>query len=720
MVGNNGDLSGGHLNHTGPVFPKPDWGDIIPPYSYVDADGAEQIFPGFNWTPEGQAIWEYGCTPGRSPLTPLVECVESDQSGGFLAHFGYDNPNSSAVVQPFENSFSPEPADRGQPTVFKPGRAKDVFQVESTDGSSLTWSLTGNQATATSDSKQCAGSIMVVKVLHPSDDSGRFALKIDGTIRGDASAVGDGGTTGTIAVSAGQHSVGESAASGTDLANYYTQIVCVSGGTVVAQDTAASVSVPVRDDQDVLCTITNTRKSAAKPVVPTVECVLYKNGSPDEAVWGYRNENDFAVFLPVGQSNSFAPDPANRNQPTTFEPGASSGVVTTAFGGAAAVTWTLAGQTATASSASPRCTATIELRKVTAPANDPGVFNLTLNGQVLATGGNGTTAGPYTVGIGEGTVSETAGPGTNLADYDSTITCSRNGTQELSTSGTKVDGAVANGDFVVCTFTNTRKTTPPTPRPPEPPLPPIPNPEPPPAPNPEPPPPSEHVDLAVSKTAKPTTVLLGQDITWTVTVTNASSVAANDVNVLKVSERSYRTQIISVIPSQGTCTTTGCDLGRIAPGASATITVVTKATQIGPILNVVRVGSEEQETNYLNNVASNLVRVIGPLRPPPSRAICATLGAAPRAIRADDTYLVVTIARNRFGAPVPGVTVHMRGPGVSGHAKTNARGVARFNVKPSSTGFLSFRGAPRTPAAVRAPCATFLAVLKAATPSVTG
>jgi hypothetical protein len=62
----------------------------------------------------------------------------------------------------------------------------------------------------------------------------------------------------------------------------------------------------------------------------------------------------------------------------------------------------------------------------------------------------------------------------------------------------------------------------------------------------------------------------------------------------------------------------------------------------------------------------------------------------------------------------------MRGPGVSGHAKTNARGVARFNVKPSRTGFLSFRGAPRTLATRKAPCATFLAVLKAATPSVTG
>ena len=45
-IANNGDLEGGHLNHTGPVFPADDWGDIIPPYPYVDADGKPQTFPG--------------------------------------------------------------------------------------------------------------------------------------------------------------------------------------------------------------------------------------------------------------------------------------------------------------------------------------------------------------------------------------------------------------------------------------------------------------------------------------------------------------------------------------------------------------------------------------------------------------------------------------------------------------------------------------------------
>jgi hypothetical protein len=102
---------------------------------------------------------------------------------------------------------------------------------------------------------------------------------------------------------------------------------------------------------------------------------------------------------------------------------------------------------------------------VTAPADDPGLFNLLVNNQLLAVGGNGTTTGPVTVGVGEGEVSETAGPGTNLANYDSTVACTRNGSPEVSVAGTKVDGAVANGDVVVCTFTNTRKPTAPAPTP---------------------------------------------------------------------------------------------------------------------------------------------------------------------------------------------------------------------------------------------------------------
>jgi hypothetical protein len=143
------------------------------------------------------------------------------------------------------------------------------------------------------------------------------------------------------------------------------------------------------------------------------------------------------------------------------------------------------------------------------------------------------------------------------------------------------------------------------------------------------------------------------------------------------------------------------------------------ATQIGEILNVVRVGSEEQESDYLNNTASALVRVVGPFRPPQQTSACRTLGAAPKKLRVGTTSIVLTTARNRFGAPVGGVTVRVRGPGVSGQAKTNKRGIARFTVTPTRPGLVFFRGGVSSSAAAKA-CATFLAALAARAGSVTG
>ena len=268
---------------------------------------------------------------------------------------------------------------------------------------------------------------------------------------------------------------------------------------------------------------------------------------------------------------------------------------------------------------------------MTVPADDPGFFNLQVNGQTWAIGGNGTTTGPVTIGVGEGTVSETAGPGTDLANYDSTVACSRNGKVEVSAPGTKVDGAVAQGDVVVCTFTNTRKPTapppgPPQPPPPQPPLPPPPAPSPP------------LGDLSVVKTAAPATAVLGQTIRWQVTVTNHSTLAAAEVDVARISELTYRVKVIAIRPSQGTCNVGGCNLGRLQPGASATITILAKASGTGRVLNAVRVSSEEQESNYLNNTAAALVRITAPIKEAAASAVkgaafsraCSTVVAEPR------------------------------------------------------------------------------------------
>jgi hypothetical protein len=72
-----GYLQGGHDGHTRPIWVSGDqsahqkWGDIIPPYQYVRADGTVFVFAGLNWTAQGQAIWNNGCAaPGQTTPRP--------------------------------------------------------------------------------------------------------------------------------------------------------------------------------------------------------------------------------------------------------------------------------------------------------------------------------------------------------------------------------------------------------------------------------------------------------------------------------------------------------------------------------------------------------------------------------------------------------------------------------------------------------------------------
>jgi hypothetical protein len=144
------------------------------------------------------------------------------------------------------------------------------------------------------------------------------------------------------------------------------------------------------------------------------------------------------------------------------------------------------------------------------------------------------------------------------------------------------------------------------------------------------------------------------------------------------------------------------------------------------IVNTVRVGSEEQESNYLNNTASAIARVIGPLQPPAGGGVagattmaCRTLTAEPRKLQVGTTSVVLATARNLFGTPLRGVSVQMLGLHVRQRATTDARGVARFTVIPRERGLISFGGTPRSTALARA-CRTVLGVVGAKHAPVTG
>jgi len=99
----------------------------------------------------------------------------------------------------------------------------------------------------------------------------------------------------------------------------------------------------------------------------------------------------------------------------------------------------------------------LAVTKLCVPGTDPGLFNLLVDGVPwgVASGTDvpcGESAGPFDATVGTHTVSESAGTGTNLADYTPTIggDCLPSGLVTLEL-----------GDVAICTITNVRNAAPP-------------------------------------------------------------------------------------------------------------------------------------------------------------------------------------------------------------------------------------------------------------------
>ncbi|MFG2985674.1 calcium-binding protein [Streptomyces sp. NPDC048258] len=112
------------------------------------------------------------------------------------------------------------------------------------------------------------------------------------------------------------------------------------------------------------------------------------------------------------------------------------------------------------------------------------------------------------------------------------------------------------------------------------------------------------VDVAVTKTG-PATVSLGDQASYTVTVTNTSTTLSATGVTLADTVSGAGATLVSATPSQGTCTTTStsanCILGTLAPGASATVTVVVEPTATGSISDTATVSATESDPVPTNN-----------------------------------------------------------------------------------------------------------------------
>ena len=86
---------------------------------------------------------------GAARVRPILDYVTDNRDGSFTAWFGYDNPAAAPVSVPVgkQNRFTPHAPDRGQPTVFAPGRHRRVFAVNFPRGG-LAWHLGEHVAAA--------------------------------------------------------------------------------------------------------------------------------------------------------------------------------------------------------------------------------------------------------------------------------------------------------------------------------------------------------------------------------------------------------------------------------------------------------------------------------------------------------------------------------------------------------------------------------------------
>ena len=115
-------------------------------------------------------------------------------------------------------------------------------------------------------------------------------------------------------------------------------------------------------------------------------------------------------------------------------------------------------ETATCTITNTRDTGDIEVIKVLDPAEDPGLFDLLIDGTVVAADASNGDGGSATLETGTYEVGEAAGTGTTLADYDSSIECiDRNdqGNEVASSDGTALFVEVTKDADILCTISNT-------------------------------------------------------------------------------------------------------------------------------------------------------------------------------------------------------------------------------------------------------------------------
>jgi len=128
-----------------------------------------------------------------------------------------------------------------------------------------------------------------------------------------------------------------------------------------------------------------------------------------------------------------------------------------------------------------------------------------------------------------------------------------------------------------------------------------------------------NTDLSITKTDSPDPVVVGNNLTYTIKVTNTGANDASSVVVTDNLPSTSQIDYISATPSAGSCTkaanTVTCQLGQLNAGTSATVTIVVKTKKAGALSNTATVTSPN-DTNTVNNSATATTTVTKAVKPP--------------------------------------------------------------------------------------------------------
>jgi uncharacterized repeat protein (TIGR01451 family) len=121
------------------------------------------------------------------------------------------------------------------------------------------------------------------------------------------------------------------------------------------------------------------------------------------------------------------------------------------------------------------------------------------------------------------------------------------------------------------------------------------------------------VDMAISKSGSPSPATTGQTLTYTLKATNSSAGPDPAFGVVVSDNLPSGVTFQSAATSQGSCSNSSgkvtCNLGTIAKGSSATVTIKVTPSVSGSVTNTATVSSSGSDSDASNNTASVTTQV---------------------------------------------------------------------------------------------------------------